>query len=758
MAQTGAAASTSINDCTCSPSTQYIMKNSVCVACPKGTACDGNKPVKPATGFWLPVQNEPGTVEASIVLQGLAYVTYSAGTARENLKTALTRALEDIVFTGTGSVTVSSLTSSNLGSTMASFTITVPLSMSSTQVDAALSSATQRRTSALHTSLTSLMTSMNMAVPTFSTSSYASTSVINPVSASDYPSYSCPYEANCIPANNQSICAEGATGAACATCIPGWVLDGKSCVSCADRSGSTEMLIIFAVIFLLLVACVVFLLGPMLGCDLCGVRTQEQNEKKNEEKNEEKNEKKKADREIVPYVKFTPQSKDTKTRTENDDDYVSQQMAREMAGYGNRTGANEEWDDPIISNASSTVASTAVAIELETIRIIENVELGQSEAEEDDQNEEIDEAEARGQVVREERAGDDMDELDELVVLDDDALEATLQIAFGSEVVAHGDMNADQAARDSFVGLGLGSLLPTEAAQEDAASTGTMLVNTVSSTFDDFQDTFNKMMEEFMGLLKIVLGFAQIFSTFTFSFTVPWPDAFRLQCDLFSTFVNFDIWRQLSFDCVSAEYTFFSTFIFTTAAPLVLGLILIIVTLYRTTGDVDADVKKDIERQSWKIGLFCLFLIYPSISATIFKMWICRPIQVNAVVVLLISILIFILIHKPCPLFLQGEAYLVADYRIVCHTSEWTLYAILAAAAFVIYPVGIPCWMFYLLYSNQETLHDEEHADHAVIHGKLGFLYETYEEEYWYFELVLMLNKLLMTGLVLFIPEALTQV
>ena len=76
----------------------------------------------------------------------------------------------------------------------------------------------------------------------------------------------------------------------------------------------------------------------------------------------------------------------------------------------------------------------------------------------------------------------------------------------------------------------------------------------------------------------------------------------------------------------------------------------------------------------------------------------------------------------------QSESYLVADYRIVCYTSEWIVYALLAALAFMIYPVGIPCWMFYLLYSNQETLHDEEHAEYAVIHGKLGFLYETYKE------------------------------
>lgn len=56
LAKTGASASTSVHDCICSPSSQYIMKNGVCVPCPQGIECDGNEPIQPSTGFWLPVQ------------------------------------------------------------------------------------------------------------------------------------------------------------------------------------------------------------------------------------------------------------------------------------------------------------------------------------------------------------------------------------------------------------------------------------------------------------------------------------------------------------------------------------------------------------------------------------------------------------------------------------------------------------------------------------------------------------------------------
>jgi len=64
-----------------------------------------------------------------------------------------------------------------------------------------------------------------------------------------------------------------------------------------------------------------------------------------------------------------------------------------------------------------------------------------------------------------------------------------------------------------------------------------------------------------------------------------------------------------------------------------------------------------------------------------------------------------------------------------------------------IYPIGIPLFFFFMLYRYRTRLHQ------AGIRAELGFLYDGYERTVWYFEMIDMAHKLVVTSLIAFLPK-----
>merc|ERR1712196_53969 len=149
------------------------------------------------------------------------------------------------------------------------FTLTIPITMRASEVDAALSASISvggRRSEApsfqdllsTHMVLNGIDGAENVTV-----ANYGTTAVVEPIVASAFGSYECPYPKNCIPASNRSVCAEGATGVACAVCEQGWVISNNQCMKCAGREGSPAMFAFLTGLLLLILAGVVF-------CDCSG--------------------------------------------------------------------------------------------------------------------------------------------------------------------------------------------------------------------------------------------------------------------------------------------------------------------------------------------------------------------------------------------------------------------------------------------------------------------------------------------------------
>ena len=226
---------------------------------------------------------------------------------------------------------------------------------------------------------------------------------------------------------------------------------------------------------------------------------------------------------------------------------------------------------------------------------------------------------------------------------------------------------------------------------------------------------FNALVEQVTNLGKIVLGYVQVISTLAVNLpSVPWPGELTSAWEAVAV-VNIDVFGAFSIDCFAAEVNFTHTFLTTITYPVVFLALVAMVTWVRSclvAGEADNEEEEDQQRddvvtQGWKVGLFFLFVVYPSVSSTVLRMWHCRPIE--------------------------DKWYLYADYRVTCDGS-WNTYAAIAGVAFVVYPLGVPLGFLYLLRSNQEALHDENHPDFGRVSARFSFLYRGYEPQAWYWE------------------------
>jgi hypothetical protein len=88
-------------------------------------------------------------------------------------------------------------------------------------------------------------------------------------------------------------------------------------------------------------------------------------------------------------------------------------------------------------------------------------------------------------------------------------------------------------------------------------------------------------------------------------------------------------------------------------------------------------------------------------------------------------------VHDPSVLdrYVGDDAYLVADFSLLCLTPEWNTWAIVAAFATLVYPIGIPIIFFILLRRARQSMNT------LATRMPLGFLFEGYHTTSWWFEL-----------------------
>ena len=191
---------------------------------------------------------------------------------------------------------------------------------------------------------------------------------------------------------------------------------------------------------------------------------------------------------------------------------------------------------------------------------------------------------------------------------------------------------------------------------------------------------------------------------------------------------------------------------------------------YRIPGDA---LRKFNQIRNKYVSYFFLltYLVLPSVTTTIFQIFICTDVDPNN--------------EDPD----QNDLYLAADMSISCTSTYYYNGVLYAAMMILVYPIGVPCLYYYLLYCGRDELkHRNDKPDEvnaveesptenplnsaslsrrirsvssessatkpktrtgeklSVPVTRISFLWEAYQPQFWYWEIIETTRRLMLTA------------
>merc|ERR1712166_1502932 len=138
----------------------------------------------------------------------------------------------------------------------------------------------------------------------------------------------------------------------------------------------------------------------------------------------------------------------------------------------------------------------------------------------------------------------------------------------------------------------------------------------------------------------------------------------------------------------------------------------------RICGKHNAQAKERLlarSRQSQKIIMLVIQLMYPKLATRTFQMFRCQEVKHVGLV-------------------------LDQDFSMYCWKGDHVFYATIAFISVFVYLIGVPLFTFTVLFCNRHRLHE------AAVEQRFGDLYRPYEEEWPYWEVALQFQKCILTG------------
>ena len=226
--------------------------------------------------------------------------------------------------------------------------------------------------------------------------------------------------------------------------------------------------------------------------------------------------------------------------------------------------------------------------------------------------------------------------------------------------------------------------------------------------------------------LKILVSHCQVFGSLNVTFDIKWPTSFVNSLD-FLKVVNVDL---LQFFQPVSPCAFDMSFIrgfYTHMFFLPVSVLIVILVRYGMACVKRKRVHGILSRQSSRMILFFVFLLYPGLATRIFRVFACKNVG--------------------------GRFFLEADYNVECFHGEH-IGAVVAAVFFMlVYVVGVPIISAWVLYQAKDKLDDPKTLE------QFGSLYHMYRRRHWYFESVEMIKKCFLAGaLVLIAPGTPAQI
>ena len=236
--------------------------------------------------------------------------------------------------------------------------------------------------------------------------------------------------------------------------------------------------------------------------------------------------------------------------------------------------------------------------------------------------------------------------------------------------------------------------------------------------------------------LKLFLGFVQCVSFFPVTFgSVPFPTDF-LNLGRFLQLFSIDLASLLGNAC-DFSTGYYASFMFSFILfPIVIGGALVsygVIRLRRKLNPSKVNYTTESARtRLYSFLFFIVYSIYTGVATKMFILFKCEEIQ--------------------------GTWYLMADYRITCYDDEYNRYRTLAVLGIIVYVFGILFGILGLLFYNKKYLHEtncpeDEMYKHLQMVKQFGSIYEDYTENNFYFDLVDLARRLLLTGGLILVGE-----
>jgi len=224
------------------------------------------------------------------------------------------------------------------------------------------------------------------------------------------------------------------------------------------------------------------------------------------------------------------------------------------------------------------------------------------------------------------------------------------------------------------------------------AAIATAEVTQEKSRFARLYLYINKRGPQIMVKVKILIALYQILNGIGLVFSIPYPSFYESSLAVIEGIVSIELPQVMPMACIYPWFDLYMLLLVKTIGPLVgiAGLCLLGALLDALTCCASESRKriiKSLKQSGTDAIFFILFLIYPSVSSTIFSVFVCEELP-------------------------NGDSYLRLDFRCRCNDDGRPFWVFWAVISTIVYPLGIPCLYAYLLcYKYRPQLEVEKMAE-----------------------------------------------
>eukprot|EP01043_Picozoa_sp_COSAG02_P001311 COSAG02_NODE_27_length_51735_cov_86.076749_27_plen_333_part_00 len=279
---------------------------------------------------------------------------------------------------------------------------------------------------------------------------------------------------------------------------------------------------------------------------------------------------------------------------------------------------------------------------------------------------------------------------------------------------------------------------------------------------------------------KIAVSLFQVVGSFPFTLSITYPPAFTHMLS-YVKIIFLDIIELIRVDCFYNTSLYVNTALAAVLLPGIIVLLFLPPTLCLCTQSGRQAKREGTAYQSaLNRSFFAIFMLYPYLSKTSFRAFACRDLD-------------------------EGESYHQDYYEVDCHSDDYILFSYFSFVMLFAFPVGVPAIFFVLLYANRQTLKNEttEASGMALLLGstndatdkmddekdsgidstglppavvsalqkragrakrkkkkwwqggseKYSFLTRDYKPEFYYFECIELVRKMLLAGAIIFFSQ-----